>query len=311
MRVAVFGTGGVGGYFGGRLAQAGEDVIFIARGAHLQAIRSEGLCVESIKGDFLIKPAFATDDPRRVGEVDAILVAVKAWQVPEAAVTMQPMVGESTFVVPLGNGVDAPVQLSSALGASHVLGGLCRISALIAAPGTIRHVGMEPFVAFGEMDGHRSQRADQLRQAFLRANVSVEIPEDIQVAMWEKFVFIAAISGVGAVTRSPIGIVRSLPETRQMLEEAVGEVVAVARGRRVRLPEDIATKTMTFIDGLPAGATASMQRDILEGKPSELGSQNGAMMKMGLEMGIPTPTHAFIYHSLLPQELRARGEVTF
>ena len=311
MRVAVFGTGGVGGYFGGRLAQAGEDVIFIARGAHLQAIRSEGLRVESIKGDFLIKPAFATDDPRRVGEVDAILVAVKAWQVPEAAVTMQPMVGESTFVVPLGNGVDAPVQLSSALGASHVLGGLCRISALIAAPGTIRHVGMEPFVAFGEMDGHRSQRADQLRQAFLRANVSVEIPEDIQVAMWEKFVFIAAISGVGAVTRSPIGIVRSLPETRQMLEEAVGEVVAVARGRRVRLPEDIATKTMTFIDGLPAGATASMQRDILEGKPSELGSQNGAMMKMGLEMGIPTPTHAFIYHSLLPQELRARGEVTF
>jgi len=311
MRVAVFGTGGVGGYFGGRLAQAGEDVIFIARGAHLQAIRSEGLRVESIKGDFLIKPAFATDDPRRVGEVDAILVAVKAWQVPEAAVTMQPMVGESTFVVPLGNGVDAPVQLSSALGASHVLGGLCRISALIAAPGTIRHVGMEPFVAFGEMDGHRSQRADQLRQAFLRANVSVEIPEDIQVAMWEKFVFIAAISGVGAVTRSPIGIVRSLPETRQMLEEAVGEVVAVARGRRVRLPEDIATKTMTFIDGLPAGATASMQRDILEGKPSELGSQNGAMMRMGLEMGIPTPTHAFIYHSLLPQELRARGEVTF
>jgi len=311
MRIAVFGAGGVGGYFGGRLAQAGEEVVFIARGAHLEAIRSHGLRIESISGDFLVKPALASDDPHRVGEVDAILVAVKAWQVPEAALMMQPMVGKSTFVVPLENGVDAPFQLAATLGVGHVLGGLCRISVLIAAPGHIRHVGMEPYIAFGEIDGRTSQRAELLRQAFIRGAVSVEVPQDIQAAMWEKFVFIAAISGVGAVTRAPIGVLRSLPETRQMLEDAVGEVVALARARQVRLPEDITTKTMVFIDRLPVGATPSMQRDILEGKPSELGSQNGAVVRMGMEMGIPTPTHAFIYHSLLASELRSRGEANF
>lgn len=311
MRIAVFGAGGVGGYFGGRLAQAGEEVIFIARGEHLRAMQTNGLRVDSIKGDFTVQSVQATDDPNRVGVVDMILVAVKAWQVAEAAPMMKPMVGEETGVIWLGNGVDAPAQLAAELGAEHVLGGLTQISAIIAAPGHIRHVGIEPLVAFGEMDGRLSRRVEALRQAFERAGVKVATPADIQAAMWEKFVFIASISGVGAVTRAPAGVLRSVPETRQMLQQAIAEVTQVARARKIHLPEDIIAKTLAFIDGMAPGVLASMQRSIMEGRPSELGAQNGAVVRMGLEVGVPTPVHEFIYASLLPQELKARGEIQF
>jgi len=309
MRIAIFGAGGVGSYFGGRLVQAGEEVIFIARGDHLRAMQAQGLRVDSIKGDFLIQPVQATDDPRRVGEVDMVLLCVKAWQVPEAAEALAPMLGGETGVIFLGNGVDAPYQLAPVLGAEHVLGGLCRISVAIAAPGHIRHVGIEPYVAFGEMDGRTSQRAENLRQAFERAGVNVSVPADILAAMWEKFIFIAAISGVGAVTRVPAGVLRSVPETRGMLQEAIEENVRLAHARKITLAEDIGARTLAFIDGMAPGVTASMQRDIMEGRPSELGAQNGAVVRMGLESGVPTPTHAFIYNSLLPQELRARGQI--
>ena len=311
MRVAVFGAGSVGGYFGGRLAQAGEDVVFIARGEHLRAIQSNGLQVDSIKGDFQVQPAQATDDPRRVGVVDAILVAVKAWQVAEAARAMRPLVGPSTFVVPLQNGVDAPYELIDALGAGHTLGGLCRISALIAAPGHIRHVGVEPYIAFGELDRGPSERSELLRAVFERAGVQVEVPVDIHVALWEKFVFIAAISGVGGVARAPLGMLRSVPETRQMLAKTMQEIMAVARARGVPLSPDLVARTLAFIDGSPFGVNASMQRDIAEGRPSELHYQNGAVVRMGHKLGVPTPVNAFIFASLLPQEMRARGELQY
>jgi len=311
MRIAVFGAGGAGGYFGGRLAQAGEDVVFIARGEHLRAMREHGLRVDSLKGDFVIRLAQATDDPSQVGPVDAVLVCVKAWDVPAAAQAMRPLVGPETFVVPLENGVEAPDQLAAVLGAEHVLGGLARIISFIAEPGHIRHTGAEPYVAFGELDRRPSQRAERLRRAFARAGVTAEIPPDIQVAMWEKFLFIAAISGVGAVTRAPAGIMRSLPETRQMLEQAIREVFAVARARGIALPEEVVAKTMAYIDSLPPDGTASMQRDIIAGRPSELEYQNGTVVRLGRESGVPTPTHAFIYASLLPQELRARGQAQF
>jgi 2-dehydropantoate 2-reductase len=312
MRIAVFGTGAVGGYFGGRLAQAGEEVIFIARGEHLQALRSHGLQVDSVKGDFVVQPVQATDDPAQVGVVDVALVGVKAWQVPEAAQAMRPMVGPDTFVVPLQNGVEAPTQLATVLGAQHVLGGLCKIISFILGPGHIRHAGIEPYVAFGELDNQASERAEGLRQAFARAaGVTVEIPPDIQVAMWDKFLFIASFSGVGAVTRAPAGVLRSVPETRQLLEQAMREIFAVARAREIALPGDLVEQTMAVVDGLPPDGTASMQRDIMEGRPSELASQNGAVVRLGQEAGIATPLHHFIYHSLLPLELRARGQVQF
>ena len=309
MRIAVFGTGAVGGYFGGRLAQAGEEVVFLARGEHLRALQANGLRVDSIKGDFLVQPVNATDKPADVGAVDMILVAVKAWQVPEVARAMRPMIGTHTGVVPLGNGVDAPGQLAEELGAEHVLGGLCTISALVAAPGHIRHVGIEPGVVFGELDGHRSQRAESLRGAFERAGVNVRLVDDIQAAMWEKFIFIAAFSGVGAVTRVPAAGLRSIPETRAMLQGALEEIASLGRARQVNLPQDIVAQKLAFIDGLAPAVTASMQRDIIDGRPSELEAQSGAVVRMGKESGLPTPVHAFIYASLLPQELKARGKL--
>ncbi|MBN1149148.1 MAG: 2-dehydropantoate 2-reductase [Anaerolineales bacterium] len=311
MRIIVFGAGGVGGYFGGRLAQAGEEVIFIARGEHMQAMRSHGLRVDSIKGDFHIDPVQVADDPGQVGAADIILAAVKAWQVPEIAPAMAPMLGAETGVIFLGNGVEAPGQLSAALGSQHVLGGLCRISAFVAAPGHIRHAGIQPYVAFAELDGRRSPRVERLREAFERAGVEVSVPDDIQAAVWQKFVFIAAISGVGAVTRAPAGVIRSLPETRRMLEMALEEVVRVAQARQVHLPAGLVARTMAFVDSMAPGVTASMQRDIMDGKPSELESQNGAVVRMGQQAGVETPLHAFIYHSLIPQEMKARGQVEF
>ncbi|MDY7077173.1 MAG: 2-dehydropantoate 2-reductase [Chloroflexota bacterium] len=309
MRIAIFGTGGVGGYFGGRLAQAGEEVVFIARGEQLQALCDQGLRVDSIKGDFVIHPLQATDDPAQVGTVDVVIVGVKAWQVTEAARVMRPLIGSETFIVPLQNGVDAPAQLAAVVGAGHVLGGLCKIVSFVVEPGHIRHAGLEPYVAFGELHNHLSERVERLHEAFARAGVTAEIPSNIQAALWDKFLFIASFSGVGAVTRAPAGVLRSLPETRQMLEQAMQEVLAVARAHGIPLPEEATDRAMALVDGLPPDGTASMQRDVMEGRPSELESQNGAVVRLGQEVGVATPLHAFIYHSLLPLELRARGQM--
>jgi 2-dehydropantoate 2-reductase len=312
MRIAIFGTGGAGGYFGGRLAQAGEEVVFIARGEHLQALRTQGLRVDSVQGDFSIPQVRASDDPAQVGIVDVIIVGVKAWQVPEAAQAMRPMVGPETFVVPLQNGVDAPTQLAATLGAEHILGGLCRIISFVAGPGHIRHVGGDPYIAFGELHNHSGERAEKLRQAFARAEgLTVEIPPDIMAAMWQKFLLIASWSGVGAITRAPIGVMRNLAETRRLLEEAMREILNVAQARQIALAEAAINQSLAFIESLPPAGTASMQRDIMEGRPSELASQNGAVVRLGQEVGVATPLHAFIYHSLLPLELRARGLVEF
>jgi len=311
MRIAVFGAGGVGGYFGGRLAQAGEDVVFIARGDHLKAMLTHGLRVDSVKGDFMLKPVKATDDPVQAGIVDVILVGVKAWQVTNAAEAMRQMVGPETFVLPLQNGLEAPTQLAAVLGDQHVLGGLCGLSTFIVGPGHIRHAGAEPFVRFGELDNRPSDRAKRLQKVFERAGVIAKIPQDIQVALWMKFLFITAWGGVGAVTRTPLGVWRSLPETRQMAESALQEITIVAQARDITLPENAMPMTMNSYDSLPPDITSSMQRDIAEGRPSELDAQIGAVVRFGKDADVATPLHRLIYNSLLPMELRARGELQF
>jgi 2-dehydropantoate 2-reductase len=312
MRIAVFGAGGVGGYFGGRLAQAGEDVVFIARGDHLKAMLKQGLKVESVSDNFLVNPVQAMDDPAQVGIVDVVLVCVKAWQVPNAAEAIVPMVGPQTFVVPLQNGVEAPSQFAKVLGEEHVLGGLCGLISFVVEPGHIRHAGADPFIRFGELDNRPSERVERLRQAFDRASgLTVEVPPDIQVALWQKFVFVTAWSGMGAVTRAPIGVFRSQPGTRQMLEQTISEIYNLALARKIALSKDIVIKTMEFLDSIPPGGTASMQRDIMNGKPSELEAQTGAAVHMAQQAGVETPVNAFIYHSLLPMEMRARGELQF
>jgi 2-dehydropantoate 2-reductase len=307
MHIVVFGAGGVGGYFGGRLAKAGENVTFIARGQHLHAMLTEGLKVKSIIGDFIVQNVMATDDPSTVKDIDAVLMCVKTWQLSQAATSMLPVIGPETFVVPLENGVQAPAQLYEMLGAEHVIGGLCRIASHIVAPGYIQHNAIDPFVAFGELNNRNSSRTQNLLECFKRAGVNAEIPSDINVAMWKKFLFISAVSGIGALTRAPIGLIRSLPETRQMLKAALQECYQVALAQGIHLEPGSVTETLSFIDTLPPGTIPSMQRDIMDGRPSELEAQNGAIVNMGHSCNIPTPVHAFIYHSLFPQESLARG----
>jgi len=307
MHIVVFGAGGVGGYFGGRLAQAGETVTFIARGEHLQAMLADGLKVESLKGDFAVQPVTATDDTTKVRAVDVVLVCVKAWQNAKVAKAIVPMLGADTFVVPLENDVEAPSQLAEILGREHVLGGVCGIFSHIASPGHIRHTGAEPWIAFGELDNHPSSRAQNLLHAFDHAGVSVEIPPNINIALWQKFLLVSAFSGIGAVNRVPVGRFRSLVGTRQMLEDALQECYSLATAHGIHLPAESVTSTMASIDSFPADAISSMQRDIMDGRPSELEAQIGAVVHMGQMLKIPTHVYTYIYHSLLPQENLARG----
>lgn len=311
MRIAVFGSGGVGGYFGGRLAEAGESVHFIARGAHLAAMKAAGLKVSSIAGDFVIHPVEVTDDPAMIGPVDTVLLAVKAWQISEAARSMRPLIGPDTMVVPLENGVEAPEELAAVLGPRHAMGGLCRILAYLTGPGEIRHAAIDPAVSFGELDGQVSERARLLQRGFERAKgVKADIPDDIRAAMWSKFLFIAPVSGLGAVTRMPIGVTRSMPETRRLLVEALEEIVALAAALGVSLPADAVSKTLAFTDSIPADGTSSMQRDMMEGRPSELEAQVGAVVRLAQRAGVDVPVHQFLLAALLPQERRARGDVS-
>ena len=307
MRIAIFGTGGAGGYFGAHLAQAGEEVIFVARGEHLKAIREQGLRVETTAGEIIVRSE-ATDDPAQVGAVDVVLVGVKTWQVRAAAHALRPMLTPQTFVVPLQNGVEAAAELATVLGAKHVLSGLCGTISRVVSPGHILSIGETNFIKFGELDNRPSERAQYLQQAFERAGVKAEIPPDIQAAVWEKFIFVAPYGGIGAVTRATAGVIRSLPETRRMLERGMREILEVARARQVSLAEGIVERSMGLIDALAESATTSLQRDISAGKPSELEAWNGAVVRLGREAAVPTPLHEFIYHSLLPSELRARGE---
>jgi 2-dehydropantoate 2-reductase len=303
MRIAVFGTGGVGGFFGGRLAQAGEDVTFIARGEHLRAIKAGGLKVESPLGDFVVFPAQATDDVTEAVEVDLVILGVKAWQVPEAARAMKPLVAPGTTVLPLQNGVDAVSQLVAELGADRVIGGLCRIVSFVVEPGRIRHAGFTPSIIIGELDNRRTDRIDTIERVFKSAGLEISVAADIQVALWTKFLFIASFSGVGAIANAPAGVVRSDPKWRSHLLNAMQEIYTLAHALGINLPADSVDKVMASVDSLPEDATSSMQRDIAAGKPSELESQNGAVVRMAHEAGIDVPTHTFIYQTLKTSNL--------
>lgn len=308
MRIAIFGTGGAGGYFGARLAEAGEEVIFVARGEHLRAIRERGLRVETPKGEIVARSE-ATDDPAQAGAVDAVLVGVKTWQLADAARAMRPMIGLQTFVVPLQNGVQAAEELASVLGAQHVLGGLCGTISRVVGPGRVLSIGETNFIKFGELDDGPSERVGRLRQAFERAGVQAEVPPNIRAATWEKFIFVAPYGGVGAVTRAPAGVIRAVAETRRMLEQGMREILELSRALRVSLPAGIVEKSMALVDSLAPDATTSLQRDISAGRPSELEAWGGAVVRLGREAGVLTPLHEFLYHSLLPSEMRARGQV--
>lgn len=310
MRVAIFGSGGVGGYFGARLQQAGTEVGFVARGAHLEALRAAGLRLESPLGDARI-PVAASDDPADFGEVDAVLVATKTYQVAAAARQMAPLVGERTLVVPLLNGVEAPSRLEDGLDRGTVAGGLCRIIAYLAEPGTIRHVGAEPYIAFGPIGGCPDPRYEALATELRRAGVRVEIPSSIETAMWRKFLLVVAWGAVGAVSRAPIGVLLAHEGTRSLLERSLVEIDELAAARGVDLGADATAAALAFYEGLPAAATTSLQRDIADGRPSELDDWSGAVLRLGRAAGVATPVHAYVTATLEPLERRARGEIVF
>jgi 2-dehydropantoate 2-reductase len=309
MRIAIFGTGGAGGYFGAQLALAGEDVVFIARGDHLRALSANGLRLETPSGETVI-PTRATDNPSEIGRVDAVLVGVKAWQVTDAANAIRPLVGSETVVVPLQNGVEAADELAAVLG-SATLGGMCGTLSFIAGPGHIRSVGGQNFIKFGELDNKQTERVEHLRQCFADAKVSVEVPANILKALWDKFLMVTSFGGVGSITRAPIGVTRAVPETRKLLEQCLQEALAVAKARGIPMADAAVADTMKFYDALPANGTTSLQRDIADGKMTELEYWNGAVVRLGREVSVATPTNEFIYDCLLPSELRARGKIAF
>ncbi len=281
---------------------------FIARGATLDALRDRGIRVDSVDGDFALNPIQTLGSNEGPDEkFDVVLVAVKAWQIVEAAKQIKPMLHESSVVVPLENGIDAPDHLIPIIGSRRVAGGLCAIVSFIVEPGVIRHAGAEPLVMFGELDNQRTDRMQALLDTFLRAGIKTEVPPDIRRSMWTKFAFITPMSGIGAITRVPVGVWRSVPETRKLAENAVMEVVRLAEARGVKLDDDVLTRTMQRYDILPLESTSSLQRDVAQGKPSELEAQIGAVVRLGRDAGVPTPIHDVIYSALLPLELKARG----
>ncbi len=308
MKILVMGTGGVGGYYGGLLAQQGNDVWFIARGAHLEAIRQKGLEIKSVHGDFTLSPANATDDPADVGPVDLILFCVKTYNTEEAARSMLPAVGPDTAVMSLQNGIDAAERLGNIVGAGHVIGGVTWLSSAVEAPGVIRQISQFRRIVFGELDGSRSERIQSIYEVLKNTGITVEISEDVQKVLWTKLVFITAVSSIGALTRLPMGDYRNIPETRELLTILMQEVESLGRAQGVNLDADVVQKWVEFVDSAAPTIKPSMQLDIESGHRTELESMIGVVGRKGRELGVPTPAADFVYASLLPVELKARNQ---
>ncbi len=307
MKIAIMGTGGVGGYYGGLLSQKGQDVIFIARGEHLQAMRKKGLQVKSIHGDFLVSPAKATDDPAEVGLVDLILVATKTYHTDIAAQAIKPMIGQDTMVVPLQNGIDAAERIGAYVGKEHLIGGVTWLSVAIEGPGIIGQYSQFRRVVIGEFDGKITARLKRIYETLLSTGITVEMSDDILKVLWTKFVFISSISALGSLTRAAIGEYRQVPETRDVLIEAIREVAAVAKAKGVKLDEDVVDKTLEFIDNAGPDMKTSMQRDVEEGKLIELESMIGVVPRLGKQTGVSTPVMGLAYAVLKPGNLKAQG----
>jgi 2-dehydropantoate 2-reductase len=306
MKITVVGAGGVGAYFGGRLAVAGNDVTFIARGAHREAMLRNGLIVKSINGDFIVHPVKVTDKIEDSEIADLVIIAVKAWQVKEVAKQLKPVIGHHTMVLPLQNGVLASEEIMEELPKQNVLSGLCRIISKIETPGIIDHLGVEPTIVFGECDSQKSDRVVALSSIFEAAGFKSKVADDIQAELWKKFIAIC-VSALLAVTRSTYGEVRELPETRDMMFRLFSEIATVAKVSGICIEDGFVDKTMSFIDTFPYDSTSSLTRDVWEGKHSELEYQNGTVVRLAEKAGVEVPVNRFVYNSLILMEQRARG----
>jgi len=304
MKIAIIGCGGVGGYFGGRLAQSGANVTFVARGEHFRKIKENGLKVKSIKGNFEIFPVNIVEKIEELLDPDLVRICTKAWQVREIAHQLKNVINKNTIMLPLQNGVLASDELSDILGSEHVIGGLCRIFSKIESPGIIVHSGVEPAILFGELNNEKTDRVNKIKEIFDKAGIYAKIPDDIHEELWKKFISIC-VSGLLAITRSNYGQIREIKETRELMIEVLNEGYALSQKAGIKIENDFINKTLAFIDSFPPETTSSLTRDVWEGKPSEIEYQNGTIVKLAKKFGIETPVNKFIYNCILPMEKRA------
>lgn len=306
MKVAIVGVGGVGGVFAALLTRAGVDVALVARGRILEALKSDGLQVSSSLGELSVRSVAAAADPSSLGRADVVVVAVKAWQVSEIAPRLLPLLKPDSVVIPVQNGVEAADQLQAVLPAGAVVGGICHVQAWIDRPGHVTHVGIPPLVTLGELSGKVSPRLEHIAEALKAAGMTVVLSSNIRADLWEKLLFVEPLGSVGAVTRVPVDVLRSVPESRAMLVEAMQEVSRVAASLGIQVHPEAVDRSMKRVDSLPAGSTASLQRDIADGRPSELEEQTGAVVRFAQRTRTAAPLHAYLRSALLPQELLAR-----
>lgn len=305
MKIAIFGSGGVGGYFGGRLAAAGEDVTFLARGAHLKAMQEGGLHIDSPNGALHLPAVQATDRPQAVGPVDVVLFTVKLYDVAASAAALAPLIGPDTVVVTLQNGVEAMDMVAKHVGPEHVAGGAAYVVVVVDHPGHLRHTTADRLV-FGERDGRISARLKAFEEAGTRAGFQAKASATVETDLWVKFVRLATWSGMTTVTRSPMGVVREDPALFAMMMNAIDEVIAVGRARGIAFPDDLIDGTLKLIKGFPASSKSSMLEDLERGRPLELPWLSGAVVRLGREGGVPTPIHEFITTVLTPFAKGAR-----
>jgi len=301
MRIAIVGTGGIGAPLGASLATAGQDVIFVARGAHLAAMRTNGLRVEGDRGETVVRPVEATDDPAAIGPVDLVLFCVKLWDVEAAGNHIRPLIGSETVVIPLQNGVDASERLAPILGAAHVLGGVALVSGSIVAPGVVRQTGAHHGIVLGELNGKVTDRAERIHAVCKGAGIDAVLSENIEGARWQKFIGLVAVSGLCALTRRPIGDIRHDPDLGPLLDDAMREVVDVGRSCAVQLaPDVLRTVRAMMIDPVPPHAMPSMAVDLRAGNRLELPWLAGKVVQLGTAYGLPTPINRVVYAALKP-----------
>ena len=302
MKIAIIGAGGVGGFFGARLQQAGADVHFVARGAHLAAMRADGLRIESPLGDIHLPRVNVTDDPARIGVADIVWLSVKLWDMDAALRSMRSLIGAHTGIISFQNGVQKDDILRAAFGDGAVMGGVAYIATNIDRPGVIKHTGTMQRLIFGEYDGRRSARAESLLEACIRGGINAELTNDIRKAIWEKFVFLVGLSGSTTTMRETIGPIRSNPRSRRFLSELMRETVAVGRALGVALPADFADQRLAFVDGLPDQMTSSMHHDLKAGKRLEVSWLSGGVAQLGEQTGVATPMNRAVWEILTLHE---------
>ena len=303
MKIAIVGAGGVGGYFGARLAEAGHEVAFLARGAHKAAMKAKGLTVHSPLGDIHLPAPDVVDDPAAVDLREAVLFCVKLWDVPDAAEILRPMLGSESCVAPIQNGVSVTDTLAGLLGAEQILGAVTQISASIEAPGVIRHHGDFARLIFGELGSGNSARPERLAAACTDAGIEARVSPDIEAEIWVKFIFLAAMAGATAFYRAPIGEIRDHPERWARLEAMVRETAAVGRAKGVALADDAEESSLGFLRKLPPAMKSSMQLDLERGRRLELEWLNGEVVRLGVELGVETPENAAVFEALKPYAL--------